>query len=152
MKKLNSLLLLVFAAVVAFSFCGCSDDDDEGGVDKNVLTSCMWVLEKQVDSDNDLNSTYSGTEGGWLNFYTDGTGEIVYGTKGKQDEIMEWGANGNGSHSFAYTISGNSILIVSDDSANSTHKWQVVSISKTTMVLRWTDEDYSITCTFKAYE
>lgn len=144
MKMLKSFGIV--SVIILFALASCSKEDggmENGSVENVTLdiigdwycTSQKWTEAGETDFEEyEPSETYS------MSFYSNGTGRLRAGS----DELFEIGSN----QDFTWHInkSGKKSIVHTDIYGG--NDYTIDKLTSTSLVMTWTDEDYSIQCKF----
>lgn len=138
----NFIAFWSLLAVMAFGFCGCSDDDEGVGSASDIVGSWIWVSTNGwIKEDGKIIEEWEDNEGDeWLYhiFYEDGRAEIV-------DISDDWQVCEEGT----WKIKNGEIHLTLDGEYS---VWPIISLTSTEMVVGIHEKEKEDGVTYEYYE
>lgn len=138
---MKNFFAFILCTTTLAGFVGCSDDEDKTFDQTSLVGTWYCTYQKWVEDGESWDATYNADGSYYICFDDDSTGYLDSG----DDQLLELG----GYYSFTYSISGNRIIVMLNNSSREFEDdWTIKSLSDTALELYWADKDYNITCKF----
>ncbi len=140
-------MALLLAMPISLFLFSCSDDDDEGYSDNienttaNIIGIWYCTYQQWTEDGETWYEEYTPSSTYSMCFDTDGTGYMNSGS----DALFEVGRF----HSFNWYISESNGNTWVNTDVYEGESYKIDQLNSTTLVMTWTDDDYSITCKFE---